>query len=62
MATLKIEMDDECIECMSISLVTRTVYCSDGSVLKVHDCEHTDFCRTVRKALEAARKPKEAKP
>lgn len=60
MATLKIEMDDECIECPSISLVTSTVYGSDGNVLKIHDCMHADFCRAVRKAWEAARKRKEA--
>lgn len=51
---LVIELEEECLVCPHLSLVTKKygIY-ADGNPFKVHECEHLDFCKDVRKAWEA---------
>lgn len=49
---LTITMEEECITCPKLSLETHTMYFSDETALRVHQCEHIDFCKTVRKNWE----------
>lgn len=57
---LVIPMEEECLICPNLSLVTRQygIYAS-GKPFMAHECEHLDFCRAVRKAWETVRKEKE---
>lgn len=61
---LVIELEEECLECPHLSLVTRQnrLYAEGKPWLsiKVHECEHLGFCRAVRGAWEKVRKEKEA--
>lgn len=52
---LEIYLDEECLICPNLSLVTSTVYTSDGGFFKNHSCEHEEFCSKVRRAWEEAR-------
>ena len=54
---LVIELEEECLLCPHLSLVTRQygIYAS-GKPYKVHECEHLDFCEGVRKAWEKVRR------
>lgn len=52
---LEIYMDEECLICPNLSLVTDTTYTSDGNYFKNHHCEHSEFCSKVRRAWEEAR-------
>ena len=61
---LVITMEEECLICPNLSLVTRQdrLY-GEGKPwlsIKVHECEHLGFCRAVRGAWETVRKKKEA--
>lgn len=53
--TLEIYLDEECLICPNLSLVTDTIYTSDGGYVKEHRCVHTEFCSEVRRAWEEAR-------
>lgn len=59
MATLKIEMNEMCLECPHISLVTRKIHTSEGMLLNFHMCEHDGFCQDIRKALVTAQRKRE---
>lgn len=52
---LEIYLEEECLICPNLSLVTDTIYASDGGYVKNHYCEHTEFCSKVRRAWEMAR-------
>lgn len=51
-----IELEEECLVCPHLSLATREygIY-ADGKPFKVHECEHLDFCKDVRKAWETVK-------
>lgn len=49
---MAIEMEEECIDCPLLSLVTDTIYADNEIFYKVHRCEHLDFCKAVRKNWE----------
>ena len=58
---LVIPMEEECLICPNLSLVTRQygIY-ANGKPHKVHECEHLDFCEAVRKTWEKVRNEQEA--
>lgn len=60
---LVIELEEECLVCPHLSLVTRQkrLYAEGKPWLltKVLECEHLDFCRAVRGAWETVRKEKD---
>lgn len=48
-----IEMEEECITCPMLSLeTTDSVYAENKVIYKVHQCEHLEFCKVVRKNWE----------
>ncbi len=47
---LVIEMEEECIDCPHLSLVTKRPYYE--AKIAIHECEHIDFCKVVRKNWE----------
>jgi len=53
---LAITMEEECIDCPMLSLVTSTLDMGNGKIYKVHRCEHVDFCKVVRNNWEKHRK------
>ena len=58
---LVIELEEECLICPNLSLVTK-VYgnCLSGMpYMVVHQCEHLPFCKDVRKTWETVRKGKD---
>ena len=55
MKELVIELEDECLDCPYLSLVTEILYVDDffeEKTIKTHGCEHIDFCKAVRKQWE----------
>ena len=60
---LVIELEEECLVCPHLSLVTRQdrLY-ADGKPwlsIKVHECEHLGFCMAVRAVWETVREEKD---
>ena len=50
---LVIEMEEECITCPMLSLeTTGSFYAENEEIYKVHQCEHLEFCKAVRKNWE----------
>lgn len=49
---LTIEMEEECITCPKLSLETHVMYFNDGTIYQVHQCEHINFCKSVRENWE----------
>jgi len=47
---LVIEMEEECIDCPHLSLVTKRPYYK--AQIAIHECEHLEFCKAVRKNWE----------
>ena len=47
---LVIEMEEECVDCPHLSLVTKRPYLE--AEIAIHECEHIDFCKAVRKNWE----------
>lgn len=48
---LVIEMEEECITCPFLSLVTKTL-CIRDKHYKTHECEHMSMCKEIRKNWE----------
>lgn len=62
-----IEMEEECLTCPNLSLVTRREYLYDGgpingvrTVYTIHECEHIGFCKEVRNNWEKYHRKEEA--
>ena len=53
--TLEIELEEECLGCPELSLVTVNLYANDEPYIKMHRCEHIEFCKKVRRAWEEVR-------
>ena len=50
---LVIEMEEECISCPNLSLVTTKLFTDvQDHVWLVHNCEHLNFCKAVRENWE----------
>lgn len=49
---LVIEMEEECIDCPHLSLVTKRLHLNGGAQFAIHECEHLEFCKAVRKNWE----------
>lgn len=48
---LVIEMEEECITCPFLSLVTNTLYVGNNHY-KTHECKHMSMCKEIRKNWE----------
>ena len=58
--SLIIEMEEECIGCPQISLVTNRAYAYDQAFYISHQCEHLEFCQSIREHWERVMKRMEA--
>lgn len=56
---LTIEMEEECITCPMLSLETHVMHCNREMRCLIHQCEHIDFCKRVRKNWEKYHKGKQ---
>ena len=45
-----IELEEECCTCPRLSLTTKRPFI--GSEICIHECEHLDFCKDVRRNWE----------
>lgn len=55
---LRIEMDEECIECPMLSLETVSLWL-ENRYCAIHRCEHLDFCKRIRTHWEEVRNARE---
>ena len=58
---LVITMEEECITCPKLSLVTDTIYMDNKPFYHIHQCEHLKFCQEVRKNWEKYQERKDDK-